>query len=131
MVLRYSTLEADLAKYEAARSKKKVVPPEKGISSPKKRLRFWILMAANVIVWVLVYNLYLWAVEENSQIWELITTDKGMVTGTMYNAEKPCAIVRGEIAYEGDTVDGYRVVKIRRREVELEKNGKFLTKRVR
>jgi len=122
-------LEADLAKYESTRSKKKVVPPEKGISSPKKRLRFWILMAANVIVWVLVYNL--WAGEENSQVWELIMTNKGTVTGIMYNAEKPCAIVRGEIVYEGDTVDGYRVVKIHSHEVELEKDGKFLTKRVR
>ena len=129
MVLRYSTLEADLAKYESTRSKKKVVQPEKGISSPKKRLRFWILMAANVIICVLVY--ILWAGEENSQIWELITIDKGIVTGIMYNAEKPCAIVRGEIVYEGDMVDGYRVVKIHSHEVELEKDGKFLTKRVR
>jgi len=129
MVLRYSTLEADLAKYESARSKKKVVLPEKGISSPKKRLRFWILMAANVIIWVLVYNL--WAVEENSQIWELITINKEIVTGIMYNAENPCAIVRGVVVHEGDMVDGYRVVKIHRHKVELKKNGKFLTKRVR
>jgi type II secretory pathway component PulC len=48
----------------------------------------------------------------------------------MYNPENPCAIIGGEVVHEGETIGGYRVIKIHRDRVELEKNGKRITEPV-
>lgn len=40
---------------------------------------------------------------------------------------KSSIYVQGEFAYEGDTVDGFRILKIYSNKVEFEKNGKTIT----
>lgn len=60
----------------------------------------------------------------------IFTTNEGLVTGIMYDAENPVAIVCGEVVHEGDTINGYKVVKIYRHKVVLEKNGRSFTKQV-
>ena len=128
MVLKYTMLDTGLAGEEFVRPKGGDVQPEKNSSSVKKRVQFWLLLVANVIVFSFVYTF--WTAGNNLHIWDLLTTNKGMISGIMYNAENPCAIVRGEVVHEGDTIDGYKVVKIHRDKVELEKNGRHLTKQV-
>jgi len=110
-------------------AKGKAVQPKKSKASLKKRVKLCFLLVANVIVLTVVYTL--WVTERPPPyVWELFMTNRGMVTGIIYNMENPSAIVHGEIVHEGDTVNGYKVLKIHRREVELEKDGKTLTKRV-
>jgi hypothetical protein len=124
MVLKYMTLNVGSAKSE-------VTKPEKnsGLPSPKSKVQFCLLLVANIIVLTLVYNL--WASGGAAlPIWEFLTTNRGMVTGIMYNPENPCAIIGGEVVYEGETIGGYRVIKIHRDRVELEKNGKRVTEQV-
>lgn len=126
---------AELAKSVPVRQKgednqpgKKSVQPGKSASPSKRKLQFWLLLVCNVVVCVLVYNL--WMGWRSSRVWDYLTVNRGMVTGIMYNAENPCAIIYGKVVHQGDTVDGYKVVKIYRTEVELQKNGKNITKRV-
>ena len=57
-------------------------------------------------------------------------SNRGVVTGIIYNAENPSAIVCGEVVHEGDVVHGYKVLKIHREKVELNKDGKVVVKEV-
>ena len=59
-----------------------------------------------------------------------MTDNKGIVTGIIYNAENPSAIVCGEVVHEGDIVGDYKVVRICREKVELNKKGKLIVKYV-
>lgn len=107
---------------------KKTVQDGKTTSPSKRKLQFWLLLISNVIVFALVYNL--WTGWRSSRFWDYLTVNRGMVTGIIYNAENPCAIIYGKVAHQGDTVNGYKVVKIHRTKVELEKDGKSFTKGV-
>jgi hypothetical protein len=128
MVLKYMMVNTGLAEDEAARPAAPAVEQAASASGPSKKVKFLLLLVVNVVVWIVVYNI--WAGEAQIPLWEFLTTNRGMVTGIMYNQENPCAIVQGEVVHEGDTVRGYKVVKIRREEVEFEKDGEIFTKRV-
>lgn len=122
MVLRYMVSDTDLAEGKIAHPPGHVVQPEEKVTQPKtsvsspgqKRARFWLSFATSVIVLTVLY--YFWAAE-----WR-------MVRGIIYNADNPSAIVYGQLVREGEMVDGYKVVKIYRDRVILEKDGKHLTK---
>ena len=116
---------------DVAGAKSGVTKPQKNedLPSPKRKVQFCLLLVANIIVLTLVYNL--WASDGGAlPIWELLTTNRSVVTGIMYNPENPCAIIGGEVVHEGETIGGYRVIKIHRDRVELEKNGKRVTEPV-
>lgn len=115
--------------------------PGKNISSPKKKVKFWFLLAANVIVLTVLYNLLapesFWkpataiaSLTENIQGWKSNASDKIKLTGIMYYDQKPSAMVCGQVVYEGDTIAGYKVVKIHRQKVEFEKDGIYSTKQL-
>jgi len=134
-VLRYMVASADLANASPVRRKwgndqpeKKTVQEGKTTSPSKRKLQFWLLLLSNVIVFALVYNL--WTGWRSNCVWDYLTVNRGMLTGIIYNSENPCAIIYGKVVHQGDSVNGYKVVKIHRTKVELEKNGKSLTKRV-
>jgi len=137
MVLRYMLSDTDLAKGEVLQPEKEVVHPPKAVVRPiknipspqKKRVTFWFILAANVILCGVVY--YLWTAGEKPPALEFLAANKVTVTGIIYNVENPSAIVSGEVVHEGDMIDGCRVVKISEAEVEFEKNGKYFTKHVR
>lgn len=128
MVLKFMTMNTSLADDESARPGGPVVQQAANGSRPKRKVKFLILLAVNIVVWIVVYNI--WAGETQIPIWNFLTTNRGMVTGIMYNPENPCAIVHGEVVHEGDTVEGCRVVKICRDEVRFERDGEIFTKRV-
>ncbi|MGD2095746.1 MAG: hypothetical protein PVH77_12135 [Phycisphaerales bacterium] len=49
----------------------------------------------------------------------------GLVTGICYSRDKPSAVINNKkIVHEGDTIDGFTIVKIYEDKVEFEKNGK-------
>jgi hypothetical protein len=48
----------------------------------------------------------------------------GLVTGILYSADKPAAVVGGKIVHQGTMIDGVTVVKIYRDKVEFAKNRK-------
>ena len=156
-MLRYMVSDTDLAKGQALEPKHRVVEskapvvkskgqnsqPKKGVSSTRKIRRFCLLLVACVVVWTLVYDL--WAGEESNRFWttrmadifkmnvfktNILTTNKGLVTGIIYNAENPSAIVCGEVVREGESINGYKVVEIYKQEVVLEKNGRSFTAQV-
>jgi hypothetical protein len=128
MVLKYMTTNTGLAEDKAAQPAGPTVQQEERASHPYKKVKCLLLLAANLAIWIVVYNV--WAGEARIPIWEFLTANRGMVTGIMYNQENPCAIVYGEVVHEGDTIRGYKVVEIRREEVEFEKDGETLAERV-
>lgn len=137
-MLRYMVTGTDLSKVAMpevkggnVRPQKEVAHPKKGVSSSKRKLKFWLLLISNVIIYVLVYNLWRgWTGWRSNGVWDNLTVNRGILTGIIYNSENPCAIICGKVVHQGDTVNGYKVVKIYRTKVELQKNGKSLTKRV-
>jgi hypothetical protein len=120
--------DTDLTETEAVRPERRAVQPKTSSSLPRKRRRFWLFLLANLIIWPLVYTV--WAGKE-IRIWEFLTGNRRLVTGIMYSKENPCAVIRGKIVHEGDTVAGYKVLEICKNEVLLEKKGKTFVKRVR
>ena len=134
MTLRYMLSDTDLARGEIAKPDKHLVRPHKKAAATKKRTRLsWmtrllLLMAANAILWVVIY--YLLSDENKKEVWRLATSNRLQVTGIIYNAERPSAIICGKVVYEGDVIKGCKVVKINKEAVELEKKGKRLTRKV-
>jgi hypothetical protein len=47
-----------------------------------------------------------------------------VVTGILYSADKPSAIVDGKIVHNGDSISGVTVVQIYKDKIEFAKNGK-------
>ena len=128
MVLRYTMLDADCQGQKIVRPKVDGMQPKRKPSPLKKRKKLCLLLVANLIIYSVVFAL--WIDGGKKHIWDLLTANRGMVSGIIYNADEPCAIVYGEVAHEGDKVNGYKVVKIYKDKVELEKDGKSLVKAV-
>lgn len=142
MVLRYMVSDTDLAKGELGQLEKEVEQPERGAVQPvrevvqpkgsmpssQKSVKFWFFLMALVVLCLVGY--YLWTADWKSSTLELLTTDEVVVTGIMYHAENPSAVVSGRVVYEGDMIDGYKIVRIHRDKVQFEKKGKSFTKRV-
>jgi hypothetical protein len=59
-----------------------------------------------------------------------ITANRNVVSAITCDDEKPFAIVCGRLAHEGDTIGGYKVIKIHPHKVELLKDGKHLIETV-
>jgi hypothetical protein len=53
------------------------------------------------------------------------------LTGIIYSEDNPSAMIDGKIVKEGDIIDGIKVVKINKNDVELEKDGVKWTQRAR
>ncbi len=134
MTLRYMLSDTDLARGEIAKPDKHLVCPKKKAVAPNKRTRLswrtrlFLLLAANAILWVVIY--YLLSDESKKELWKLANSTRLQVTGIIYNAERTSAIISGKVVYVGDVIKGCKVVKINKETVELEKNGKRLTKKV-
>lgn len=126
---------AELADDEVTRRKIEVSIPKKPKNKVKIAAQFFALLVANIMVLVLVYNI--WASERGCPLLERccllrerLMSNNGMVTGIIYNAENPSAIVCGEVVHEGDIVGDYKVVRIYPEKVELNKKGKLMVKEV-
>ena len=54
----------------------------------------------------------------------------GLVTGVIYNDEKPAAVIDNQIVHEGTTIHGVKVVKISRDKVQFQKNNRVWTQSI-
>jgi len=61
---------------------------------------------------------------------EPVKSDKLIVKGIVYSKDAACAMIDGQILYEGDQVSGATIVKINKRSVEFEMNGKRWAQKV-
>ncbi len=55
-------------------------------------------------------------------------TPPGFITGILYS-DRPSVLIGSEILHEGDTVQGVKVVKVNKGEIEFEKNGNRWTQK--
>jgi len=53
-----------------------------------------------------------------------------VVTGILYSDDKASVVINGRIAYQGDEVFGAKILKIEKKSVEFEMNGKTWTQKV-
>jgi hypothetical protein len=60
----------------------------------------------------------------------IATQPKGTVTGIVYSIDKPLALIDKQVVYEGDTINGAKVIKIHKDKVEFEKDGNRWTQEV-
>lgn len=127
MALRYMVSDTDLAEGRVSVPEEEPVAVVKSRTSSRKRLWFLLLLLVNTIFWT--YLCTLWTGTQ-SKLLRLLPFNRTMVSGIIYHEENPSAIVWDRVVYEGDTIDGYKVVRIDKDEVEFVKDGKTLTKRV-
>ena len=152
MVLKYMVTDTDLAKgglgppeTEAKQPKARDEQPEKkvvsdwrkqtcspkwGNGSSRRNKKFWFFLMAIVVLGGVGY--YLWSADLISPALDILPTGKIKVTVTaiLYDEENASAIVDGSVVREGDVIEGYKVVRIHRDEVEFEKKGKRFTKKI-
>jgi hypothetical protein len=117
--------DIDLAQGEALVPQGQAAPPRRIPSRSKRKLWVPLLLLANLISWTCVYGLW---TGRHLPIVRLLAINRAMVTGIIYHEKNPCAIVRGRVAREGDTIDGYKVVRIHKDRVEFEKDGHSVIK---
>lgn len=145
MVLKYMVSDTDLAKGELKQPETEVEQTEKKVTqdwrgqtlpqkwntrSSRKNVKFWFFLMAIAIVCTVVY--YLWTADLISPTLDFLPTNKAkiVVTAIVFGDENPSAIVSNRVVREGDTIEGFKVVKIHKNKVEFEKNGKSFTKQV-
>lgn len=121
--------------------KPKPSPVRKKRSAPVSKVKLLILVLANLALFAYAYNR--WAPEhfwhpgrslfgsgENASALEFLSSGKLKITGIMHYDENPAAIISGRVVYEGDVVEGCKVVKIQEDNVEFEKDGSRFTKKI-
>jgi hypothetical protein len=157
MVLKYMVADTDLANSPQAETppksppakktkpsppkKPKAAPIKKNAPAPMGKLKLSLLVLVNVALLAYAYNR--WAPES---FWRpgkslsgfgkiipslnFLETSRVKVTGIMYYDENPAALVSGRVVYEGDVVEGCKVVKIYEDKVEFEKGGSHFTEKI-
>jgi len=143
MVLKYMVTDTDLAKGELGQPEAKVEQSEKKVVSDWRRqtcapkwsnvssrrnIKFWFFLMAIVVLGGVGY--YLWKADLISPALDILPTSMVKVTAILYDEENASAIVDGSVVREGDVIEGYKVIKIHREEVEFEKKGKRFTKKI-
>lgn len=145
MVLKYMVTDNDLAKGDLGQPEAKVEQPEKKVvsdwrrqtSTPKwsnassrRNIKFWFFLMAIVVLGGVGY--YLWKADLISPALDILPIGNINVTVTaiLYDEENASAIVDGSVVREGDVIEGYKVVRIHRDEVEFEKKGKRFTRKI-
>jgi len=89
------------------------------VSRWRRLVRICFLLFALVVVWSSV--LFAYAPAIMPQTVRAVVEVKPQVTGVLYDADNPLAIVSGKVVRQGEIVDGYLVASIRPDGVELVK----------
>jgi hypothetical protein len=149
MAFRYMVADTDLVNGKVSKPKNQNVeitkaptpPQKKRLPLIRKKTKFCLLLMVNIALFSYMYNHF--APETFPRPWQnimlpgrstpnldFLTTSKLDVTGIMYYDENPAAIISGKVVHEGDVVQNCKVVKIHKNKVELQKDGKSLTKHI-
>lgn len=102
--------------------------PKKFQSKFDRHVRFWFLLTIIVFLSVLLH--YLWSTGHVSSASQILPIDKVKVTAIVHSDDKVFAVISSNVVYERDVVSGYKVVKIYKDKVVLEKNGRRITKQL-
>jgi hypothetical protein len=99
-----------------------------------KSLLFWVTVLIIVSVAFAAGIGYRFWLKSKEKIVVSTNGDKVSVkevslTAILYSKDKPLAMIEGKIAKEGDIIDGIKVVKINKNDVEFEKDGATWTQR--
>jgi hypothetical protein len=93
-------------------------------SKRSSRLAMFILIIVILAAWTFA----LYSVQPHIEYYRnKLTGEKAMVTGITYDELNPCAVVLGQVVYEGDSVGQYQVVSIHSDRVELMRDGTSVT----
>jgi thiol-disulfide isomerase/thioredoxin len=97
-----------------------------------KRRNYWprVLLLSFIIIVVVAAARQFWPVTKGFAATEksTVVSDTGvLLNGIFYDDDDPVAIVNGKMVQQQDVIDGAKVVKIYRRKVEFEKDGKAWT----
>lgn len=103
--------------------------------SPAKKFskkKFFILLAANLTLWLFVSGFYLdiSPASIRESIREFARRRGLVVTGVVCNSKMQAAIISDEIHNVGDTIKGYTIVAIYKQGVEFKKGKKKIFKEV-
>lgn len=143
MVLRYMISDTDLEKVVLKKPKNHALEPEREdkhttrkLHQPKRKKSLFrknmklMLISMAIAILGISFN-YFWTVELTPSNVESLPAEKEVVvTSVVYSDHNASAVVSGKIVHEGDIMDGYKVVKIFKNNVEFEKDGKSYTKYV-
>jgi hypothetical protein len=127
--LRQPEMEAEQPRRRAVQPAREVAQPKRNRPSSKKSVKLRLFLMVIVILGIAVY--YLWTADLTSSDLESLPTNKEVVVTSIVHSEQDAsAVVSDRIVYEGDMIDGYKVVKIHRDKVDFEKDGESYTKHV-
>ena len=127
MALHYMISDTELTKVTLSKRAKSALTTKRHRYSGLQKIALLTLAVVNVILWAFVYEV--WPGKE-PPVAGSSHTALGSITGIMYSENKPSAIMHGKEVHQGDVVDGYKVMKIGRREVVFEKDGRVISKQV-
>jgi len=127
MGLHYIICDTELTQASFSECAKLTSVRQQPLSSTVRKIALLSLVVANLVLWTFVYEIW---PEKEPPVAGLSQTAIGAVTGIMYSEDKPSAIMHGKVVYKGDVVAGYRIVKIDKREVVFEKDGRVISKQV-
>ena len=127
MTLHYMISDVELTKISLPKRAKSTLTTKRHRYSGLQKIALLTLAVVNVILWAFVYEVW---PDKEPPVAGSSHTALGPVTGIMYSENKPSAIIHGKEVYQGDVVDGYEVLKIGRREVVFEKDGRVISKQV-
>ena len=102
--------------------------PEILLKPFNRKVKLWLFLT--IIACLGVFFYYLWTADFISPALDMLHSDEVVVTAIVHGDDKATAVISGSVVHEGDVVNGYTVVKIQKEKVELEKNGRRLTKQV-
>jgi hypothetical protein len=121
MGFKYNVSACQLAKGELCGPGRARVGAQRERSRSKIKVKFWLLLAANVVVFGIVWALL--TTGSKTQIRELLTVEDRMVSGIAVRQNNRTAVVHGEVVREGETVDGCKILRIYPDRVVMEKDG--------
>lgn len=108
----------------------------------KGRTLICLLLLLHLIGANIGYNL--WAGKQDASIQNILTANviydlwtkkviaskPGTVVGIVFHKKGPCTLINQKLVYEGDTVNGVKIIKIDKSKVEFEKNGRRWTQQM-
>lgn len=100
--------------------------PGKPPPSSPKRTKLLLLLAANVIVAFALFEVF--TGRKTPAVCKAVPPKKGVITAILYSTDNPSAVIECRIVHEGDMISGYKVQRIYKDRIELEKDGAILIK---
>jgi len=108
------------------------VPGPKQRAGKLPKVKFFVLLAANLMLWLCVSGFYLEVspASVKESVHEFSRRRGLVVTGVVCNAKMQSAIISDEIHNIGDNVKGYTIVNINKQGVEFKKGQKKIFKKI-